>query len=198
MAVPVHKREGIADGLSMSRHRWKRRAAILLSVACLVFSGGSISAESSGDNCKTAHFPSLISCLRTSDRLDFCGEPAPLDSQEVRERLEKEFLLSLWNRAQVILWLKRTTRYFPIIEELLARNSMPDDLKYVAVAESALRPHAVSSSGAVGFWQFMKHTGMKYALEITSDIDERRNIFASTRAALRFLKESHDELGSWT
>jgi hypothetical protein len=75
---------------------------------------------------------------------------------------------------------------------------MPDDLKYVAIAESALRPHAGSSKGAIGFWQFLRSTGQKYGLRINDEIDERRNIFASTLAAIKYLKELHQMLGSWT
>jgi hypothetical protein len=86
----------------------------------------------------------------------------------------------------------------PYIEELLRNEGMPDDLKYVALAESALRPHAHSRSGAVGFWQFVSYTGEKYGLVINSRIDERRNIFASTRAAIRYFKDLHEIFGSWT
>jgi hypothetical protein len=75
---------------------------------------------------------------------------------------------------------------------------MPDDLKYVAIAESALRPHAGSKKGAIGFWQFMKSTGQKYGLVINERIDERRNIFASTEAVIRCLKHLHETFGSWT
>ncbi len=74
---------------------------------------------------------------------------------------------------------------------------MPDDLKYMAIAESALRPHAGSRKGAIGFWQFMKPTGTKYDLVINERIDERRNIFASTSAAIRYLKELYESLIMW-
>lgn len=145
-----------------------------------------------------AKVPSLISVLKVQEPLEFCGERVPLEIQEVRERLEKELLLNVWDRPQVILWLKRSRRYLPFIEKDLKKNSMPDDLKYVAIAESALRPHVGSIKGAIGFWQFMKHTGLQYGLVINRRIDERRNIFASTKAALRCLKDLHDALGSWT
>ena len=75
---------------------------------------------------------------------------------------------------------------------------MPDDLKYVAVVESALLPHARSRKGAVGFWQFMPDTGRRYGLVVNRRIDERRNLFASTRAALQYLKELHTIFSSWT
>ncbi len=143
-------------------------------------------------------WPSLIANIKLDQALNFCGEPVALDLQEVRERLEKELLLTIWDRPQVVLWIKRSTRYLPIIEEMLAENNMPDDLKYMAIIESALRPHAGSRKGAIGYWQFLKSTGLKYGLRINADIDERRNIFASTEAAINYLKELYAMLGSWT
>ena len=141
---------------------------------------------------------SLISSLKLAAPHAFCGEPVPIDNREVKERFEKEFLLSLWNRPQVVLWLKRSKRYLPYIEKMLKKNGLPDDLKYVAVAESALRPHAGSKKGAMGFWQFMRQTGRKYGLTINRRIDERRNLFASTGAAIKYFKDLHEEFGSWT
>lgn len=146
----------------------------------------------------SAQFPALISSVRLSRPLDFCGEPVELDNPEVRERLEKELLLILWDRAQVVLWIKRSNRYFPIIEKMLQEHNLPQDLKYLAVIESALRPHAGSRKGAIGFWQFMKATGLNYGLAINSDKDERRNIFRSTEAAIAYFKALHELFGSWT
>lgn len=142
--------------------------------------------------------PSLLSVLRGVEGIALCGEKVPLEIPDVRERLEKELLLSIWDRPQVILWLKRSRRYLPHIEKLLAENRMPDDLKFVAVAESALRPHAGSRKGAIGFWQFMPSTGRKYGLTIDQRIDERRDIFSSTEAAIRYFQALHAEFGSWT
>ena len=143
-------------------------------------------------------FPGIMSRVRIKGPLDFCGEPVELESQEVRERFEKELLLTLWDRPQVALWIKRSSRYMPIIESMLKEHDMPDDLKYVAIIESALRPHAGSRKGAIGFWQFMKTTGLKYGLEINSEKDQRRNIFYSTEAAIAYFKALYDLLGSWT
>ena len=145
-----------------------------------------------------ALIPSLLDSVRIDGPLDFCGEPVPLDNPDVRERLEKELLLVLWDRAQVILYIKRSGRFFPYIEQLLAARGMPSDLKYLSVIESALKPHAGSSAGAVGYWQFLRSTGRKYGLRVDDDIDERRNIYTSTRAALDYLAELHDMFGSWT
>ena len=143
-------------------------------------------------------FPELMSRVRISGPLDFCGEPVALENQDVRERLEKELLLTLWDRPQVALWIKRSGRYMPIIERMLKEHNMPDDLKYVAIIESALRPHAGSRKGAIGFWQFMEATGLKYGLEINSEKDQRRNIFYSTEAAIAYFKSLYELLGSWT
>ena len=143
-------------------------------------------------------FPPLISHVRISGPLDFCGETVELENQDVRERLEKELLLTLWNRPQVVLWIKRSGRYLPIIEKMLQDNNMPQDLKYIAIIESALRPHAGSAKGAVGFWQFIESTGRKYGLTINAEKDERRNIFRSTEAAITYFMELYELLGSWT
>lgn len=145
-----------------------------------------------------SEFPSLISAVRVRPPLDFCGEPVPLDEFEVRERLEKELLLTLWDRAQVILYLKRMSRYFPYVEKVLERNGLPADLKYVAVAESALLPHIGSSAGAVGYWQFIPSTGRRYGLRIDREVDERRNLFASTRAAVSYFSKLYADFRSWT
>jgi membrane-bound lytic murein transglycosylase D len=151
-----------------------------------------------GQDLNTVDLGAYLRDLNSLDRLEFCGERVPLEAQEIRERLEKEFLLIVWNRPQVYLWLKRSRRYLPTIEAILKENGMPDDLKYVAVSESALLPYAGSHKGAIGFWQFLKSTGIKYGLIINSRKDERRNLTASTRAAVRYFQDLHALFGSWT
>ena len=146
----------------------------------------------------TVQIPCLVAALRLEGRLSFCGENVPTGEQEVRERYERELLLSMANRAQAILWLKRSGRYLPYIEKSLQEMQMPDDLKYVAFAESALLPHIGSSKGAVGYWQFIPSTGRTYGLRIDARIDERRNIFTSTQAALRYFNYLQEIFGSWT
>ena len=95
--------------------------------------------------------PPLLESLRLQQSLTFCGEPVPLKDADVRERMEKELLLSLWDRDQAVLWLKRSTRYLPVIETMLFQAGLPDDLKYIALAESALRPHVGSPRGGYRF-----------------------------------------------
>ena len=142
--------------------------------------------------------PSLVAASRVTGPLYFCGEPVPLDTSEVRERLEKELLLMLWDRPQVILWLKRSSRYFPYIEKTLRQHNMPDDLKFIPVIESSLLYHAGSPKNAMGFWQFIESTGRNYGLTVDRNIDERRNFFSSTDAAVAYLKYLYDLFGSWT
>ncbi len=139
----------------------------------------------------------LIRSIQFKEPLLFLGERVPLDRRDIRERLEKEMLLSLWDRPQVILWLKRASRYLPHVEKFLKEYGMPQDLKYVPVVESALRPHSGSAKGAIGFWQFLRATGRKYGLRIDAAMDERRNIFKSTEAACKYLKDLHEQFNSW-
>ena len=111
----------------------------------LFFCGPTLASDMEGS------IPPLLVGLRLEQTLSFCGEVVPLEDPEVRERMEKELLLSLWDRDQAILWLKRSTRYLPVIEAMLSRAGLPDDLKYIALAESALRPHVGSPKGRYRF-----------------------------------------------
>lgn len=87
--------------------------------------------------------------------------------------------------------------YFPMIEQALDENDLPDELKYLAVVESALNPIAVSRAGATGLWQFMLPTGKQYGLEINSLIDERRDPVRATYAACRYLKDLYNIYSDW-
>ena len=142
--------------------------------------------------------PSLLEALRKVRELSFCGETVPMERQDVRERFEKELLLTLGNRPQAILYLKRQLRYLPHIEAALEKAGLPDDLKYLAVAESALIPDIRSRSGAMGIWQFMSDTGRNHGLLIDSYIDERREFATATQAAIAYLRKLYDQFGSWS
>jgi hypothetical protein len=140
----------------------------------------------------------LVEALKFKEPLVFCSEPVPLNETDVKERLERELLVSLSNSDDVILWLKRANRYFPHIEKILEESALPDDLKYIVIAESHLKSSATSGKGAAGFWQFIESTGSRYGMTINKDTDERRNLFISTQAALVYLKELYTLFGSWT
>ncbi len=161
-------------------------------LVCLFFSGFVFAAGGESS------IPPLEESLRLEQPLTFCGEPVPLNDTDVRERMEKELLLSLWDRDQAVLWLKRSTRYLPVIEAILSRAGLPDDLKYIALAESALRPHVGSPKGAIGFWQFLPETGRRYGLSVNSSIDQRRSLTASTKAAVAYFSVLYEKFGSWS
>ena len=161
-------------------------------MAGLLFSGSVLAAGREGA------IPPLLESLRLEQPLTFCGEVVPLADPDVRERMEKELLLSLWDRDQAVLWLKRSTRYLPVIEAMLSRAGLPDDLKYIALAESALRPHVGSPKGAIGFWQFLPETGRRYGLSVNKSIDQRRSLTASTKAAVTYFSELYEKFGSWS
>ncbi|OHB33179.1 MAG: lytic transglycosylase [Desulfuromonadaceae bacterium GWC2_58_13] len=167
-------------------------------LAMVILTAGLLFGEPKLASSEEGSIPPLSESLLLKQPLSFCGEVVPLEDSEVRERMEKELLLSLWDRDQAILWLKRSTRYFPVIEAVLSQAELPDDLKYVALAESALRPDAGSPKGAMGYWQFMPETGRLYGLTINKSIDQRRNLSASTLAAAAYFSKLYEELGSWS
>ena len=129
--------------------------------------------------------------------MEFCGERVPLERFYVRESLEREILVNSYRHASTILLLKRTTRWFPVIEPILRKNGLPEDFKYLAMIESDLT-NAVSPSKAVGFWQFLEGTGKQYGLEIYKEVDMRYNQELETQAACDFLKDLYKRFGSWT
>jgi membrane-bound lytic murein transglycosylase D len=141
--------------------------------------------------------PSLTT-YKLPQEVSLCGEHFPLEDRNVWENLDREFLLALSNEAQVLLWMKRTRRYFPMIEKRLREMGLPDDLKYVTITESSLRPEAVSSSGAGGIWQFIPSTGEKYGMRKNRSLDERFDFFKATEGALSYLKTLYEEFRSWT
>ncbi len=130
--------------------------------------------------------------------ISLCGERIPLKDKQIWENLDREFLLALGSEAQVLLWMKRARRYFPYIEKRLQDLGLPDDLKYVTITESGLRPEAVSISGASGIWQFIPGTGERYGMKRNRGIDERFDLFKATEGALTYLRSLYDEFKSWT
>lgn len=127
----------------------------------------------------------------------FAGEKIPLDNFDVREALDRELLVNSYFHSQTILYLKKAPRYFHFIEPILKKNNIPDDFKYLALAESGFLERISSPAGAVGLWQFMKKAATENGLEINTEVDERYNMEKSTDAACRYLKKSYREYGNW-
>jgi hypothetical protein len=127
----------------------------------------------------------------------FCGEKVPLENFDVRESLGRELnSLSYWH-SSMIYTIQLSGRYMDIIEKLLKQYGVPDDMKYLCVAESNLQ-NVVSPSKAAGFWQFLSGTAKEFGLQITPEIDERYNLEKATKAACEYLKMAYSKFGNWT
>ena len=95
------------------------------------------------------------------------------------------------------LWLKRSYRYFPLMQEIFQSHGLPKELVAMSLVESSLSSKAVSSAQAVGYWQFIKPTGIKFGLQINHWIDERRDFKKSAVAAARYLYQLYEEFEDW-
>lgn len=175
--------------------------AIVLSAATLslqIFIFATSGFESLGDSPKQvqASRVSPISSPEIPDTLTFCGDKVPLDNFYVREALDRELSTMMYGHTNTTLVMKRAGRVFPVVEPILKKNGVPQDLKYLAVIESNLM-NLTSPAKAQGYWQFMKATGEKYGLEVNDDVDMRNSLEASTDAAAKFLKSLHRQFGNW-
>jgi len=128
---------------------------------------------------------------------NFAGEVVPMESYYVREAFDREIMAGTFMHSSTIMMFKRSNRWFPVIEPILKKNGIPDDFKFLALAESNLN-NVVSPAGAEGYWQFIKATGVKYGLEINDKVDERYNIEKATQAACDYFKDAFKEFNSWT
>ena len=141
--------------------------------------------------------PQKVAALDLNRPFDFAGEALPMDNFDVRERLDAQLLRNAYYHSSTVMNIKRSKRFFTEIENILAENNLPSDLKYLAVAESSLT-NAVSPAGAKGIWQFMTGTGKEYGLEINKEVDERYHLEKATRAACKYLEDKRKKFGSWT
>ena len=130
--------------------------------------------------------------------MHFCGETVPIEQGDVSAKLAFA-LASNAGYARHINSLKtRSAPYFAIVEPILQKHSIPSDFKYLPLIESDWHANAVSSAGAVGYWQFMDETAQDMGLSITPGHDERTDLRKSTEAACTYLKFLYRKLGSWT
>ena len=138
-----------------------------------------------------------IKALKIPDELTFAGEKVPTELYDIKERMDRELLVNTYWQSNGLLLIKRSHKYFPIIERMLKKYGIPDDLKYLAVAESGLENNS-SSAGAAGFWHFLKSSAKEYGLEVNQNVDERYNLEKATKVAADYLKKSKKRFGTWT
>ena len=138
-----------------------------------------------------------ITAFDLDAKFTFADEAIPVDNFDAIERLDRELLINSYMHATTLLNLKIANRYFPVIEPILKSHGIPDDFKYLSVAESNLRM-ATSSAGAKGIWQFLESVGTAYGLEINGEVDERYHVEKSTEAACKFILHLKNRFGSWT
>ncbi len=138
-----------------------------------------------------------ISGFPLDKTFSFAGEEIPSENFDTRERLDRELIINSYQHSVLLMDIKLASRYFPVIEPILIKYGIPEDFKYLCVAESNLRM-ATSPAGAKGLWQFMEAAGEAYGLEINTEVDERLNVEKSTEAACRFILHLKNKFGSWT
>ena len=131
------------------------------------------------------------------DDIYFADERVPLEMFNIRERYERELLSNTYFHSNTMVLLKRSKRWFPVIEPILQKYGVPEDFKYLCMIESNLS-NVVSPAGAAGFWQFMKATAQEYGLEINKEIDMRYNVELETEAACKYFLKAYERFGSWT
>ncbi|MFD3393546.1 LysM peptidoglycan-binding domain-containing protein [Aquirufa sp. OSTEICH-129V] len=110
---------------------------------------------------------------------------------------DKEFAMLGANKKYVASLVNKMRLYFPVIEPILAQGNVPDDFKFLCVQESALNPNAVSTSAAVGYWQFKLETAKDVGLKVDNEIDERRHILEATRGAVNYFNRNNGVLHNW-
>lgn len=129
--------------------------------------------------------------------MTFAGEQIPLQNYDVRESLDQELLKVAYWHSEMFSYLKKSYRFFPIVEPILKANGIPEDFKYLMVTESGMR-NVTSPAGAKGFWQFMEETATSYGMTVNKEIDERYDLEKATVGACKYLKEAYNRYGSWT
>lgn len=141
-------------------------------------------------------FPAAAQKVEVPHKLDFAGITLVI-RDDARREIQKDVDALTASPRHYQIKAERAKTYFPIIEKIFREEGVPEDFKYLVLQESALIPDAVSSSNAVGFWQFKDFTAIEMGLRVDREIDERLNIAASTRAAARYLLKNNQFFDNW-
>jgi membrane-bound lytic murein transglycosylase D len=130
--------------------------------------------------------------------VNFCGECLPFGQTDVVSRWKHVFTLFRSSTGDLSKLRARADKFFPIIEPIMEKYDIPDDFRYIPMAESDLRPRAVSRAGAAGYWQLMPGTARGLGLKVGGRNDERFDARKSTEAACKHLRDLYKQFGSWS
>lgn len=143
-----------------------------------------------------AVFPVAAQPPQVPHKMEFAGMTLTI-RDDARREIQKDVDALTQSPRHYAIKAERAKTYFPIIEKVFREEQLPDDFKYLALQESALIADAVSTSNAVGFWQFKDFTAIEMGLRVDREIDERLNIVASSRAAARYIKKNNGYFNNW-
>ncbi|MCR5550566.1 MAG: transglycosylase SLT domain-containing protein [Bacteroidales bacterium] len=181
----------------------KKRTLVLILILAALLTGGigfTVGYAVTQKHCEEQmpnYYANKITSPPLPKKVSFAGEEVPMDIYWVHEALDRELVINCYQHSKTLRILKLSARVFPVIEPILKEEGVPDDFKYLCVAESGLE-NVTSPAGAGGYWQFIPSTAKVYGLEISNDVDERCNLEKATRAACKYLKKCKNEFGSWT
>ena len=182
----------------MKSKKWWKFVLPIIIAAKVVVIILALSALKSEDQVGASIEETKFTAVKIPEKVMFAGEEMPLEKFDVKEALDRELLSIAYFHSQTIRYIKLAPRYFPVIEPILKANGIPEDFKYLAMAESGLNPRAISPAGAVGFWQFLDGTAKEYGLEVNKEVDERYHVEKSTYAFCKYVRQSYNKYGSWT
>jgi membrane-bound lytic murein transglycosylase D len=141
-------------------------------------------------------FQAAAQRVEVPHKVEFAGITLMIHD-DARREIQKDVDAMTASPRHFQIKVERARTYFPLIEKIFREEGVPDDFKYLALQESALIPDAVSSSNAVGFWQFKDYTAIEMGLRVDREIDERLNIVSSSRAAARYLIKNNQFFDNW-
>jgi membrane-bound lytic murein transglycosylase D len=143
-----------------------------------------------------AVFPVAAQSPQVPHKMEFAGITLTI-RDDARREIQKDVDALTQSPKHFAIKAERAKTYFPIIEKIFREEDVPEDFKYLALQESALIADAVSTSNAVGFWQFKDFTAMEMGLRVDRQVDERMNIVASSKAAAKYLKKNNSIFENW-
>ncbi len=133
---------------------------------------------------------------KVPSKIKFAGIQLKM-SEGARKEVQEKVNMLTKSQKHFMIKVNRSASYFPIVEQIFEEEGLPDDFKYLAIQESGYISDAVSSSNAVGFWQFKKATAQEVGLRVDAKVDERLNIVSASRGAANYLQQNNLFFNNW-